>query len=162
MALSHLKCDEVAEMLGVWMAPNGNKKKLISVLKLRVVEWEGKVRRVNSSRKEAWTTLHTNISARLKYPLPACTLSEKEYTSIMFPVIKVALLRSGVKSIIKGETRNGPGRSGGAGIISLYHYMGTSQTSLLVEQLFRNTPLGFSIKVDIEDLTLDAGRYRTL
>ena len=38
MALSYLKCDEAAEMLGVWMARNGNKKTLISVLKLRVVE----------------------------------------------------------------------------------------------------------------------------
>ena len=38
MALSHLKCDEAAEMIGVWMAPDGNKK-LISVLKSRAVEW---------------------------------------------------------------------------------------------------------------------------
>ena len=41
IALSHLRCDEAAEMLGVWMAPNGNRRKLVSYLKSKAVEWEG-------------------------------------------------------------------------------------------------------------------------
>ena len=162
MALSHLKCDEAAEMMGVWMAPNENMKKLISVLKSRAVKWGGRVRRFKSSRKETWIALHTNISARLKYPLPSCTLTEKEFKSIMFPAIKVALPRSVITSVIKEEMRDAPGRSGGAGILLLYHYMGTSRKYLLVEQLFTSTLLGFSIQVCIEDLTLDAGKYGSL
>ena len=80
----------------------------------------------------------------------------------MFPAIKSAMLRSGITSVIKAEMRDGPGASGRVGILSLYHYIGTSRKYLPVEQLFRNTPLRFSIKLGIEDLTLDAGRYGTL
>ena len=80
----------------------------------------------------------------------------------MYPAIKSVLPRSGIKAVIKAEMRDGPGRSGGAGILSLYQYMEISRTSLLVGQIFRGTPLGFSIKVGIEDLTLDAVRYGSL
>ena len=75
LALKHLKCNEAAEMLGVWMAPSGDRKKLISELRATAVEWGGKIMQGNPSRKEAWTALQSNISAKLKYPLPACTLT---------------------------------------------------------------------------------------
>ena len=76
----------------------------------------------------------------------------------MYPSIKAAFSRSVITAIIKVEMKDSPGRSGGAGILSLYHCMGTSRTSLLVEQLFRGTPLKFNIQVRIEDLTFDAER----
>ena len=82
------------------MAPNENKKKLVSILKSGAVEWGGKFRRGNSSRKKAWTALYINISARLKYPLLECTLTEKECKIIMFPAIKAALPRSEISSVI--------------------------------------------------------------
>ena len=37
--------------------------------------------------------------------------------------------------------------------------MGTSRTSILVEHVFRDTPLGKNIRVCIEDIVLDAGLY---
>jgi len=159
IALSHLRSDEAAEMLGVWLAPNGDNKKIISVLKTAAVKWGGQVRRGNSSKDEAWTALHSNISAKLKYPLPACTLSERECKSIMYPAIKAALPKSGITSTICTEIRDGPSQSGGGGVISLFHYMGTARTSVLVEHVFRNTPLGNGIRVCIEDIVIDAGLY---
>ena len=51
----------------------------------------------------------------------------------MYPAIKVDLPKSGLASVIAGGIRDGLGRFGGAGLLSLYHYMGTSRTSLLVE-----------------------------
>ena len=72
-------------MLGVWLAPDGNNTKIIKVLKTAAVKWGGRVLKGNSSREEAWTALHSNISAKLKYPMPACTLTGRECKSIMFP-----------------------------------------------------------------------------
>lgn len=83
VSLTHLRCDKAAEMLGVWMALDENRKKLVSDLKGKAVEWGVKIRRGNSSRKEARTALQSDISAKPKYPLPACTLTKKEYKSIM-------------------------------------------------------------------------------
>ena len=70
------------------MAPDGNKSKVVSELKASAVEWGGKISQGNISRREAWTALQSNISARLKYPLSACTLTKQEYKSIMYPALK--------------------------------------------------------------------------
>ena len=36
--LTHLRSNEAADMLGVWMAPDGNRKKLVMELKAKAVE----------------------------------------------------------------------------------------------------------------------------
>ena len=72
-----LRCDEVVEILGVWIAPHGNSKKLIRALKADAVAWGGRFRLDYSTPEEAWTALHFNVSAKLKYPLLAYTLTEK-------------------------------------------------------------------------------------
>ena len=40
-----------------------------------------------------------------------------------------------------------------------FNYMGTSKTSILVEHIFRETPLGKNIRVCIKDIVIDAGLY---
>lgn len=39
LTLFRLRCDEAAEMLGVWMAPDGSRSKVASELKASAVEW---------------------------------------------------------------------------------------------------------------------------
>ena len=63
-------------MLGIWVAPDGNKNAIIKEQKLAAVEWGSKVRAGNSSKQEEWKALYYNTSLKLKYPLPACTLIE--------------------------------------------------------------------------------------
>ena len=60
------------------MVLDSSKDKLIKELKTAAINYGGNVRRVNSSREEAWTALHTNISAKLKYHVSACTLTDIE------------------------------------------------------------------------------------
>ena len=33
VSLKRLRCDQAAEMLGIWLAPDGNKQKVVRVLK---------------------------------------------------------------------------------------------------------------------------------
>ena len=80
----------------------------------------------------------------------------------MYPAIKVALPKCGMASVMSMDIRDGPSISGGVGALALFHYMSTSITSLLLEQLFRDTPLGYGIRVCIGDLVLDAGMYGLL
>ena len=42
VSLKRLRCDQAAEMLGIWLAPDGNKQKVIKVLKKR--PWNGEVK----------------------------------------------------------------------------------------------------------------------
>ena len=126
------------------------------------MEWGSKVRLGNPSPREAWTALHTNISARLKYPVPACTLTELECKSIMSPAIRAALPKAGIVSTMETAMRDGPISSLGCGVLSLYHFMGTSRTAFLVEHLAHDTPLGIIFRINIEDLVVDSGRYGNL
>ena len=162
VSLRRLRAHEASKMLGVWVAPDGSHTKLIREQKISAIEWGAKVKSGNSSREEAWQALHSNISAKLKYPLPACTLTEAECKSIMYPAIKAALPKAGISAHISKCIRDGPIGSGGSGVLSLYNYQGTSRTSMLVEQVNKKTPTGLFLLTCIEDLVLDAGLYGPL
>ena len=102
-------------MLSVWLAPNGDKRKILKVLKTETLRRTEKMRGEHSSLKEGWTFLHTSIVAKLKYPLPAYNFSEK-CKSIMFLAKRTALPRSGIASCILVDFKDGPIGDLGAGI----------------------------------------------
>ena len=121
ISLKRLQTHESSKMLGIWIAPDGNKKKLITEMKNEAINWGSKVKLGNSSREEAWTALTTNLSAKLKYPLTACSLTDSECKNIMWPALKTALSRSGIASNMASAYRNGPRDYGGAGVLDLFH-----------------------------------------
>ena len=162
VSLKRLYADNASEMLGVWIAPSGNQSKLIQELQQKAMEWGARVRLGNPSQEEAWHALHCTISAKLKYALPSCTLSKKECASILFPAIKAALPRSGICSRIPTAVRECPIENGGLGVLSLYHWQGTSRTSMLVEQLHRQSACGMLLLQCVEDMTLETGLYGLL
>ena len=111
-------------MLGVWIAPNGNKQKIIKPLKTATVTWGDKMRIGHSTPVEAWAALHTKISAEPKLSLPSCTLTEKDCKIIIYPETKVALPRARIVSNMDTPFCDGPISSLGAGVLSLYHFYG--------------------------------------
>ena len=162
VSLKRLHSHEASKMLGIFVAPDGNKLDLVNDLKTAAINWGSNMRCGHSTRKEAWTALTTNISAKLKYPLPACTLTEKECKAIMWPALKAALPKSGISSYISTAYRDGPRDYGGAGCLSLFHYQGSTRTALIVEAINRKTPAGFFLLLCIEDVVLDTGQYGSL
>ena len=77
----------------------------------------------------------------------------------MFPVLKAVLPKAGISSNIDTATRDGPIDSLGSGCLSFFHYMGTSRTSIVMEQITHKTPLCNIILINIEDLAIYAGLY---
>ena len=73
-----LPCDKASKMLGIYMAPSGNRNKMVEELRKKAVDWASRIRLGRASPQVAWTALHTTISAKLKYALPACTFNEAE------------------------------------------------------------------------------------
>ena len=140
VSLNRLFCSTASEMLGIWMAPNGSKTKMIQEMRTSAVEWGAKIRKGRSSQEEAWQALHSTIAAKLKYPLAACTFTERECTSIMAPAIRAALPKSGISRTMNTSVRDAPITSGGLGVPNLYKLMGTLRTALLVYQCWPKTP----------------------
>jgi hypothetical protein len=89
--LQRLPCDKASKMLGIYMAPSGNRNKMVEELRKKAVDWASRIRLGRASPQVAWTALHTTISAKLKYALPACTFNEAECNKIMAPAIMAGL-----------------------------------------------------------------------
>ena len=162
LSLKRLYAHEASEMLGVRIAPDGNTNNLVEHLRTEALLWGAKVSSGHPSPLEAWQALHSNISAKIKYPLPACSLSQQQCKSILYPAIKAALPKAGIASNLVEAVRDGPVSCGGAGIVSLYHYQGTVRTAILVEQTFKRTTTGNLLLTGIEDLVLETGLYGSL
>ena len=58
--------------------------------------------------------------------------------------------------------RNCPREYGGAGVLDLYHYQGSTRTAMVVEHIYRKTPTGFFYLLIIEDVVLETGLYGSL
>jgi hypothetical protein len=63
-----------SEMLGIWMAPNGSKTKMIQEMRTSAVEWGAKIRNGRPSQDEAWQALHSTTSRKDFQPLLDCTV----------------------------------------------------------------------------------------
>lgn len=70
-------------------------------------------------------TLHPKISATFTYPLLACALIETECKNNMHKSIKAALPRARFALNVGIQFRDRPIGSLGAGVLSLYSFMGT-------------------------------------
>ena len=66
ISLKRLLSAEATEMLGVWMAPDGCKKKIIRTLRDSSLDSASKLTLGNANSMQAWTALHSNIFSRLK------------------------------------------------------------------------------------------------
>ena len=74
----------------------------------------------------------------------------------------MALPKSGITSQIVADIQDGPSRNGGGGVLSLFHFQGTSRTSMIVEQVSRDTSTGKLLLTCIEDLVLEWRLYGSL
>ncbi len=52
VSLKKLRCNEASEMLGVWITPNGDKKKTINYFKIAALKWAGKRRIGHATHEE--------------------------------------------------------------------------------------------------------------
>ena len=157
--LPKLKVDEASEMLGIWMTLNGNHTVMKQHLRKETLKWASKMQLGRPSREVAWTALHTTISEKMKYSLPIARFTQKECDYIMAPAIATGLSCSGVNRYFPKAARHAPITSGGLHVLNLFHEMGISRTTLLVEHCFNKTPTGAFLQLNVEHLSLEAGLY---
>ena len=74
------------------------------------------------------------------------TLSRQEFTKIMSPIITLGLPKAGISSTAPTVMRYGP-----------YVYRGCKRISYLLEHIWKDTPTGQLIQINLEDIHLKAG-----
>ena len=83
-------------MSGLWLDPDGNNKKQITVMREVTVKWVEKVRTGAIDKRDAWQALTQTIMKKLEYPLLALTLTEDEGDFIMAPILNSGLPSAGL------------------------------------------------------------------
>jgi hypothetical protein len=85
--LERLEISEARRTLRVWLAPDGNNKEEVLLLKQQVNDWADRIRAGHLPRQLVWESMQTAITKSIQYPLPATTLTEVECQSIMAPLL---------------------------------------------------------------------------
>ena len=84
--LVQLDSREAHNIIGVWLATDGNNTHQVQEMRKQSEEWATKVRTNAIDRYDAWNALNLAILKKLEHPLVTLTLSEVECDSIMVPV----------------------------------------------------------------------------
>ena len=155
--LKYMEANEAMEMLGVSLAPDGNNTAQIKKMKDKALKMGESIRSGYVTKAEAWISLNTMALKSLEYPLPALTLSETECTSIMWPVLKQFLPKSGINRTIKRDVLYGPSSAQGLQITNLYLSQGISHISDILEHRWKNTVTGSFITTCLELMKLELG-----
>ena len=116
------------------------------------------VRRGHLDRNESWTTLtHVALKA-IEYSLPALTLSEKECTSIMAPLLQSHLPKSGLNRNFPRDILYGPMKNQGLGLHNIFLTQGISHICDIIAHSWQNNSMTDNlIKACLEQLRLELG-----
>jgi hypothetical protein len=145
------------KMLGVKLAPDGNTKDHVEMLREKAISWARSMQQSSANPEEVWTALHRTIPFAIGYSLPAVSLTKDQCRYIMAPVIQTGLSLTGIASTIPAEIRHGPILQGGLGIMDPYIHMGASHITALITHRWQGTPTGKLLDVTIDDLALEMG-----
>lgn len=154
--------DKGNETLGVYLAPDGNNRKMIREMRKKAITWSNYIKTGHLQRETAWQSVETTILKSLLYPVPALTLSEQECTSIMAPVLAIGLPASSMNRNYPRKVLYGPINEGGMGLTNLYWSQGLSHIAIIAEHLGKETLTGDLIITSLEMCNVELGIGRNM
>jgi hypothetical protein len=157
LELRQLEADEASETLGVYLAPDGNNLAAKEALLQKSKLWSELIHKGHLTASDVMAAMDTTIVPALHYPLTALTLTEKECTSIMAPILEVALPYSQVCRKFPRAVVYGPKSMMGLGKTDLYVRQGVSQISTLQQFLHTDTITGELLRANIEAIKMYIG-----
>ena len=155
--IKYLTCDIAQEMLGIYIAPDGNHSKQFEVMRQKATTWGYHIKKGTLTSEVTWTAMNTTILKSLEYPLAATTFSEDELTSILAPALLSGLPSSGLCRTFPRAILYGPPQVQGLGVHNLYHTQGIRHVKDILDQTWRNTPSAKLLIANMESMKLDAG-----
>ena len=156
-SLQYLPSKVAKEMLGVFLAPNGDSTAQIAHMKKKSNTWASHIKSGNLATDVAWTALTTTILKSLEYPLAATSLSKQQIKSIVYPALGAGLQASGICRNFPRAVLYGPLRYQGLNLQNLYHTQSIRHIKDIVDQTWRDTPSAKLLLANIEGIKLDAG-----
>ena len=155
--IKYLPPNVANEMLGVYLAPDGNNCTQIQQMTSKANKAAEIIRTSNVRPHEAWIGLSTMTMKSLDYCLPATTLSEQDCKKIMRPILNSFLPKSHINRNIKQDVLYADIQSKGLGLKSLYLSQGIKHIIELLEHTWKNSTTGHFMRTSLEYLRLELG-----
>ena len=160
--LTQLEVHEARETLGVYIAANGNWKEQAIQLTRKAKQWGDKLRKGYLNPGDAMLALQTTITKSLEYCLPATTLTKKQCTDIIKPLLASALPKMNISRNINRQAVHLPKQYNGIGIIDLHMQQGISHIKILLQHGGHETTTGQLLQASLELLLLEIGSFHDL
>ena len=160
--LQKVDLSEGREMLGIFLASDGNNNKVVERLTAKAQEWHDNILLGHISRDLAWQASQTTIMKTLEYPLVALTLSEEDCNKIMKPVKTATLAKTSINRNYPSAILYRPKKEGGLVLNNLYITQGLIHLQKLQQHLGSNSITDKLIKVSLELAILEVGVGRNL
>lgn len=160
--IQRLDASVAAEVLGVFMAPDGNSKAMKKAMRGKAENWADRVRSGHVRVDEAWDILQATLTKSLQYPLTATTLTEKDCSYIEAPALRQGLKSAGFPSNLPRAIVMAPDQYVGLRHGSLYHTQ--HQRQLIVLQTYGKSSCltGSLIRQTIERHKVETGLFHDL
>ena len=155
--LSQKGPDKASEVLGIWLAPDGNNEKAEEVLTNISRKWADQLRTRPLPKTHAWLAMLSSVSKKLEYPLVALTLTESQCKSIERPLLQQLLKSLGLSKSFPRVVINGPTDYQGLGRRSIYYVMGEIQTSTLLRHYSEDSLTGSMMQASLQRHNLELG-----
>ena len=155
--LNYIPAHKAKEMLGVFLAPDGNNAQQVKEMTKKTKYFGEMIRTRHLDRNEVWTSLTSVALKSLEYPLPALTLLEDECTKIMWPLLKAYLPRAGINRHFPRDVLYGKVEKQGIGLKNLYLSQGIAHIVDIINHTWHGSLTGTLISQSLEQLRLETG-----
>ena len=155
--MKFISSHKAQEMLGVYIAPDGNQSDQIKAFEEKVNSYCEKVRTTNLHKHEVWLGLQSIVMKSLEYALPVTTLTKEQCNRLMWKIIKAFLPRAGINAYIRRDVIFAPVECQGLGLNDIYITQGVGHVKEIIEHSWTNTVTGYFITTILEQIRLELG-----
>jgi len=143
--------------LGVHISPSGSNKGAIVVMTDIVLSYAKAVTGSHLNRADTLTSYVQHLLPRLRFQLPALSLSEAECNKLQSPVLKAALPKMHINRNTARSIVHGPVCLGGMALPHLYTVQGIDKLHLFLGHLRLEDDTGKLIKISMSYVQLLSG-----
>ncbi|KAI2505070.1 hypothetical protein MHU86_9346 [Fragilaria crotonensis] len=155
--IKRLPLSKASRILGVYLAPDGNFSKQLTVLKTKADGFAIKLRSPKLSPRDLKTFHQTMYAPAMRYVLPCLAIDEEELGHVQTKVVKSMLQKLGYPSTLPTEIRYGPVELGGLGLIDLRTKLGISTLTYMRNAIYSNTEAGKLMIMNVKYSQIESG-----
>ena len=155
--IKRLSPEEAQEMLGVWIAPDGNCRRAVAEMTAQAQTWAEQVRTGFIRREDAYLSLQMTVMKKLEYPLTALSLTEAECKRIEAPIRKQGMPECGIKRSLPHVVVDGPPRSHGLGYKRLFYRWGEKHVEVIMKHGHLPSVTGDLLRACVQRHHLESG-----